>query len=78
MKLYSWLLALTLPLASAMPYAGTGPLCREGETNLFSFNTASGKTVSVCVGQNSRYLVYRFGTPNQTELQYPAVLDGSS
>ena len=80
MKAYSWLLALALPFAltSAAPNAATGPLCREGETNLLSFTTKNGKSVSLCVGAANKYLVYRYGTPSQTELQYPPALDASS
>jgi hypothetical protein len=80
MKAYSWLLTLALPFAltSAAPNAATGPLCREGETNLLSFTTKNGKSVSLCVGAANKYLVYRYGTTSQTELQYPPALDASS
>jgi hypothetical protein len=54
------------------------PLCGNGETNLYCFATAKGKIVSVCVGPQQKYLVYRFGTAQKVELQYPAVLDASS
>jgi hypothetical protein len=53
-------------------------LRRPGETTLFSFVTERGKTVSLCEGPKSAYLVYRFGTAAKVELQYPAVLDASS
>ncbi|QJX45983.1 hypothetical protein HMJ29_03140 [Hymenobacter taeanensis] len=53
-------------------------LRRPGETTVFSFVTGRGKTVSLCEGPKSAYLVYRFGTASKTELQYPAVLDASS
>ena len=53
-------------------------LRRPGETTVFSFITSRGKTVSLCEGPRSAYLVYRFGTAAKTELQYPAVLDASS
>ena len=80
MKAYSWLLALALPFAltSATPPSGAGLLCRDGEVNLLSFTTKNGKSVSLCVGAANKYLVYRYGTPTQTELQYPAALDASS
>jgi hypothetical protein len=53
-------------------------LRQPGETTVFSFVTARGKTVSLCEGPKSVYLVYRFGTASKTELQYPTVLDASS
>jgi hypothetical protein len=53
-------------------------LRRPGETTVFSFRTARGKTVSLCEGPKGAYLVYRFGTAAKVELQYPAVLDTSS
>lgn len=73
-----------LPLAALALAAFTGapgktaPLCRNGETSLYCFTTTKGKIVSVCVGPQQKYLVYRFGTAQKVELQYPAVLDASS
>jgi hypothetical protein len=53
-------------------------LRRPGETKLFSFKTASGKTAVLCEGPRGAYLVYRFGTVTKVELQYPAVLTATS
>ncbi len=53
-------------------------LVKTGETAVFSFKTKAGKTAVLCSGENSSYLVYRFGTNKKTELEYPAVLDESS
>jgi hypothetical protein len=53
-------------------------LSRPGETKIFSFKTASGKTAVLCEGPKGSYLVYRFGTVTKVELQYPAVLTANS
>jgi hypothetical protein len=53
-------------------------LRRPGETKLFSFRTASGKTAILCEGPKGAYLVYRFGTAAKVELQYPTVLTANS
>jgi hypothetical protein len=78
-----WKLALAAPLWLATGMApATKPapdvLRRPGETTVFSFVAANGKTVSLCEGPKSAYLVYRFGTAAKTELQYPAALDAGS
>lgn len=66
-------------LAAADPPGRTAtPLCGPGEISLYSFVTASGKTVSLCRGPRDSYLVYRYGTAKRVELRYPAVLDASS
>ena len=71
-----WLLAGSSLFGQPRPVADV--LCHPGESTVFSFLTESGKTVSLCAGPKSAYLVYRFGTAAKTELQYPAVLDASS
>jgi hypothetical protein len=53
-------------------------LRRPGETMLFSFKTASGKTMVLCEGAKGAYLVYRFGTATNVELQYPTMLTATS
>jgi hypothetical protein len=82
----SWLLVLATSLglvarvspAASQPKPGPDALRRAGETTLFSFVTASGKTASLCEGPKAAYLVYRFGTTAKTELQYPSMLDATS
>jgi hypothetical protein len=71
-----WLVTSATPVQQAKPAPDV--LRRPGETTVFSFATNRGKTVSLCEGPKSAYLVYRFGTAAKTELQYPAVLDASS
>lgn len=80
-----WQLALAIPLgvaaglsSASQPMPMPDALRRAGETTLFSFVTASGKTASLCEGPKAAYLVYRFGTTAKTELQYPSVLDATS
>lgn len=74
---YLLLLGLRFTGFTGSPPAAV-PLCRAGETNVYSFATTGGKLVSVCRGPQDKYLVYRYGTAAKTELQYPAVLDGTS
>ncbi len=68
--------ASVLLTASAPPKPAN--LSRAGETTLFSFATKTGKTAALCRGPKGAYLVYRFGTAVNVELQYPAKLDASS
>lgn len=61
------------------PKVDYGLLVKQGEEVQFSFRLVhSKKTVVVCKGANSKYLVYRFGTSDKVELQYPAQLDTNS
>ncbi|MEO8514632.1 MAG: hypothetical protein ABI543_13815 [Ignavibacteria bacterium] len=53
-------------------------LVKENETMIFSFKTKSGKTAVLCRGSNESYIVYRFGTNKNVELEYPASLDNTS
>jgi len=54
-------------------------LCRDNEKVVFSFTlTTSKKSVCLCKEKNGKYLVYRFGTNDKVELQYPKKLDASS
>jgi hypothetical protein len=41
------------------------------ETELFSLRTFNEKRMSICVDSNNQYLIYRFGTENNIELEYP-------
>ena len=53
-------------------------LIKKGETEIFRFKTNGGKTAVICKEENESYLVYRFGTNSNIELQYPAELNESS
>lgn len=48
-------------------------LCTDNEKVLFSFKTGKGaKTLSICVSKKQPdYIVYRFGTKENIELEYP-------
>jgi hypothetical protein len=53
-------------------------LCSDNENLLISFMTKkSGKSVSVCSSKDNQYIVYRFGTKDNIELEYPTDKDGS-
>lgn len=48
-------------------------LCLNTEKLVISFQTkGGGKTVSICMDRDGGYLVYRFGTKENIELEYPA------
>jgi hypothetical protein len=53
--------------------------CKNGEESVFSFQTGTGKTASICTGKTdtTEYMVYRFGTDSVTELEYPSIPAGS-
>ena len=54
-------------------------LCRDNEEIVFSFNlTNSKKSACLCKDKNRKYLVYRFGTNEKVELQFPKKLDTTS
>ena len=44
------------------------------EKIIFSFETDKGKTMSLSMDKNNKYLVYRFGQSGKVELQYPTEL----
>ena len=53
-------------------------LCKPNEEIIFSFQLKNKKWVGVCKEKNDKYIVYRFGTNNKVELQYPVHLDSTS
>lgn len=54
-------------------------LCRNNEEVVFSFTlTNNKKSACLCKDKKGKYLVYRFGTNDKVELQYPKKLDTSS
>lgn len=46
-------------------------LCGNDEKLIYGFKTKSNKLVSICVSKDDKYIVYRFGTKNKIELEYP-------
>ena len=42
-----------------------------GESLVFGFKVKSGKTVTVALGKDDSYLVYRYGKVGKVELEYP-------
>lgn len=41
------------------------------EVNIYSFETKSGKKMMLAKDKNNKYIIYRFGTKNKIEFQYP-------
>jgi len=61
--------ALLFVAATAVVLAGG--FVREGEKLLYGFTTQKGKIVTIAVGANESYLVYRYGKAGTVELEYP-------
>lgn len=79
MKHVLFILTLTLLSSGFKPKAISDRLCRENEEVVYSFRVAkSGKVASLCKEKNGKYLVYRFGTKDKIELEYPNQLNSSS
>jgi hypothetical protein len=53
-------------------------LCCDNEEIIMSFKTKNQKVISVCKEKKGKYLVYRFGTKDKIELQFPGKLDKDS
>ena len=50
----------------------------ENENVIISFQTKNNKFVYLCQDKNEKYIVYRFGTKEKIELEYPKVKDITS
>ena len=73
------LLFAVISTSPAQKRADYGVLLKPGEDVLYTFPLKSGnKTVMVCAQKDDGYIVYRFGTKQKVELQYPAVLNKAS
>jgi hypothetical protein len=56
-----------------------GVLQKPNEKVLYGFTLkSSNKIVLVCTEKDNKYIVYRFGTKDKAELQYPAMLSATS
>lgn len=66
---------LTVILFLVISFPAFAQLIKKGESEIFRFKTNGGKTALICKGENESYLVYRFGTNSNVELQYPAELN---
>ena len=65
--------------ANAQKKIDYGVLQKPGEEVIFAFSLKkSNKIVLVCNQKDDKYLVYRFGTKDKVELQYPGVLNTTS
>lgn len=47
------------------------------EETIIEFKTTNGKKLRVSIGENQRYLVYRYGSQDTVELEYPSDLENS-
>ena len=52
-------------------YVGN-PFLKSNEEAVYSFKTASGKKVMLARDKEGKYLVYRFGTKDSVEFEYPS------
>src|SRR5579872_842705 len=78
---YFIITVFVLPLAAYSQGGGLnfGKLKKAGEDVLVGFKIAhSNKIAVVLMQKDHQYIVYRFGTADNMELQYPAQLDTTS
>jgi hypothetical protein len=68
------LIFFSLKLFAQMP----AQLCKVNEVVVSAFQLQNNKWVSVCKEKKEGYIVYRLGTADKAELQYPVVLDTTS
>ncbi len=59
-------------------YASANGLCDTNEIVVFSFETGAHKNLSICKHSNRDYLVYRYGSSDSVEFQYPKTLSKKS
>lgn len=50
----------------------------KNENLIFSFQTKNAKILTVCIDKDEKYIVYRFGTSEKIEMEYPENKDKSS
>jgi hypothetical protein len=75
MKILVWLMLIT----SSVSLAQTNDvLLSKNEEVIFSFTTNKGKQVILAKDKDNKYIVYRYGTPNNIELQHPERPDRKS
>lgn len=53
--------------------------CKSSETVVFEFQTRNKKQVGICLGGSGtgEFLVYRFGTPQKVEMEFPKDKDST-
>lgn len=53
-------------------------LCRDNEEVVYSFRTLEEqKVVSLCINDKEDYIIFRYGTEEKIEIEYPDILDDS-
>ena len=58
-------------------YTYDSALCLNTENQVISFQTESGQTASICISKDDQYMVYRLGTQENIEFEYPADKENS-
>ena len=44
---------------------------KANEKTVFGFDTSKGKKLTLSMDKNGKYIVYRYGTPDKVELEFP-------
>ncbi len=53
-------------------------LCKEDEKVIYSFRTSKEqKAVSLCINDEEDYIIFRYGTKDKIEMEYPDILEDS-
>jgi hypothetical protein len=76
-SLFSLIAIIFIFSVAVFPGPDYTALCKKNETMVFSFLTKSRKTVSICVADGESYIVYRLGTKNKIELEFPGTKSDS-
>lgn len=79
MTLNKFLLTLNIFLFSTIVFSQKNSLYNPpNEKTIYSFQTHNGKIMTLNVDANLNYIVYRFGSKNIIELEFPTEKDKSS
>lgn len=60
------------------PIIGNNSYHLENEKLAFAFQTKNGKKLTVCTDKDNAYIVYRFGSADKIEIEFPENKDESS
>lgn len=71
MKFKISLILLTLFTVCLYSSTNESTLCKDNENIVYGFVTKNNKVMSICVSSDESYIVYRYGTKNKIEFEYP-------
>jgi hypothetical protein len=66
-----------LSLAFGITAQSAPPFCLSNEKLVFGFQAVNKKILSICLAKDESYLVYRYGKPDNVELEFPTKFEDS-